>query len=271
MPAQDVGGLGVRLYHVRRWRPSPSAPSPCRACAAASSVPVPIGLVRIRASPGARPLLRSAASRDDEPVDGEAERELRAFAGVAADQGAARLAQHVVRPRHHGGEVGLDLGLDAHTARWRWRARSAARRPWRRCRRANGWRRSSRTRKGRRRSRGNSRRCARRACRRRRRPAPHRPARRGRPRRRGRAPARWQPSARVSTVAPTLAPQPPHRMARAEISLSAARSAIGDCACGGFAISGSTLNLRMKRRSIQSFQRHTQAPWTTTPLRVPTA
>ena len=75
------------------------------------------------------------------------------------------------------------------------------------------------------------------------------------------------PSARVSTVAPTLAPQPPQRMAMAEISLSACRSAKGGSAAGGVAISGSSLNLRMKRRSIQSFQRHTHAPSTTRPLR----
>jgi len=61
-------------------------------------------------------------------------------------------------------------------------------------------------------------------------------------------------------------------MARAEISLSASRSASGvagkaDC----WAISGSSLNLRMKRRSIQSFQRQTQPPLSTMPLRVPMA
>ena len=79
-------------------------------------------------------------------------------------------------------------------------------------------------------------------------------------------------SARESTVAPTLAPQPPQRMAMAEISLSASRSANGGSATAGAGvISGSSLNLRMKRRSIQSFQRHTQSPSTTRPLRVPTA
>jgi len=79
-------------------------------------------------------------------------------------------------------------------------------------------------------------------------------------------------SARESTVAPTLAPQPPQRMAMAEISLSASRSANGGSATAGAGvISGSSLNLRMKRRSIQSFHRHTQSPSTTRPLRVPTA
>ena len=78
-------------------------------------------------------------------------------------------------------------------------------------------------------------------------------------------------SARVSTVAPTLAPQPPQRMAMAEISLSASRSANGGSAAGATFISGRSLYLRMKRRSIQSFQRHTHEPSTTIPLRVPTA
>ena len=79
------------------------------------------------------------------------------------------------------------------------------------------------------------------------------------------------PSARDSTVAPTLAPQPPQRMAMAEISLSACRSAKGGNDAGGAVMSGNSLNLRMKRRSIQSFQRHTQAPSATSPLRVPSA
>ena len=42
-------------------------------------------------------------------------------------------------------------------------------------------------------------------------------------------------------------------------------------ATGAGAISGSSLNLRMKRRSIQSLRRHTQCPAKLTPLRAPTA
>ncbi len=80
-----------------------------------------------------------------------------------------------------------------------------------------------------------------------------------------------RPSARDSTVAPTLAPQPPHRMASAEMSAMAAASATGFFARDAAAMSGSSLNLRMKRRSIQSLSRHTQCPPKLTPLRAPTA
>jgi hypothetical protein len=60
-----------------------------------------------------------------------------------------------------------------------------------------------------------------------------------------------RPSARERTVAPTLAPQPPQRMAMAEMSSSACRSARQQQHPAS-AISGRSLNLRMKRRSIQS-------------------
>ena len=73
---------------------------------------MPIGLVRMSASPGLSPPLRSAAVARHEPVDGEAERQLRALAGVAADERAAGLAQHLVRAGHHRGQVGLDLGFE---------------------------------------------------------------------------------------------------------------------------------------------------------------
>ena len=80
------------------------------------------------------------------------------------------------------------------------------------------------------------------------------------------------PSARVRTVAPTLAPQPPQRMAMAEISLMAAWSAIaGIGAASGCAISGSSLNFAMKRRSMKSLSFQTQAPSKVKPLRAPSA
>ncbi len=70
-------------------------------------------------------------------------------------------------------------------------------------------------------------------------------------------------SARDSTVAPTFAPQPPQRMAIAEIACVRSPSSSGTAsavvaACS--AIGPSSLKRRMKRRSIQSFQRHTQSP-----------
>ena len=70
-------------------------------------------------------------------------------------------------------------------------------------------------------------------------------------------------SARDNTFAPTLAPQPPQRMAKAEIACkdsSALRA--NDATAGGRsgAISGNSVNLRMKLRSMWSFQRHTQSP-----------
>ncbi|MDT4854092.1 hypothetical protein FQZ97_883790 [compost metagenome] len=74
------------------------------------------------------------------------------------------------------------------------------------------------------------------------------------------------PSARVRMLAPTLAPQPPQRMAIAEIawrdsSALSTRLLVGAAAAGlASAMAGSSVNLRMKRRSIQSFQVQTQFP-----------
>ncbi len=75
------------------------------------------------------------------------------------------------------------------------------------------------------------------------------------------------PSARDKTVEPTLAPQPPQRMAIAEMAcrLSSCVSAKFGVLLPavGFALgsmSGKSLNFAMKRRSIQSFHCHTQAP-----------
>ena len=69
-------------------------------------------------------------------------------------------------------------------------------------------------------------------------------------------------SAFSSTVAPTLEPQPPQRMAMADISLIASLSTNprGISCRTSPSMSGSRLNLCMKRRSIQSFQIHTQRP-----------
>ena len=67
---------------------------------------------------------------------------------------------------------------------------------------------------------------------------------------------------RDKTVLPTLAPQPPQRMAMAEISCNVCLSAIALLNCGALScvISGSTLKLSIKRRSIQSLTFHNQAP-----------
>ncbi len=72
-----------------------------------------------------------------------------------------------------------------------------------------------------------------------------------------------------STLLPTLAPQPPQRIAMAEISLIASSPANAWSTSGKFSalITGSSLNMRMKRRSIQSLARHTQAPSRDQPLR----
>ncbi len=75
---------------------------------------------------------------------------------------------------------------------------------------------------------------------------------------------RRPPSARLSTEAPTFAPQPPQRIAIAEIACAASSSPSrmdGGCARGASGIAGNSLNLAMKRRSIQSFQRQTHRPW----------
>ncbi|MCY1546935.1 hypothetical protein D9M68_829620 [compost metagenome] len=74
------------------------------------------------------------------------------------------------------------------------------------------------------------------------------------------------PKARLRMLAPTLAPQPPQRMAIAEMACcdsSALSTRLLAGAADGVApgaISGSSVNLRMKRRSIQSFQVQTQFP-----------
>ena len=72
------------------------------------------------------------------------------------------------------------------------------------------------------------------------------------------------PSARESTLAPTLAPQPPQRMATAEIACSDSSALSVSCdACMGRAASamaGSSVKRRMNWRSMWSFQRQTQAP-----------
>ena len=155
--AGDVGG-GMNAVAAQHVGGPPVRRGPCGAIAAitqralalprmsaASSVPVPIGLVSISASPGAQPAFAQHGVARDEPVDREAERQLGALAGVAADQRATGLAQHRVGAGHHRREVGLDLGLEAVGHGGDGERRSAARRPWRRCRRAHGWRRSCRS------------------------------------------------------------------------------------------------------------------------------
>jgi hypothetical protein len=70
-------------------------------------------------------------------------------------------------------------------------------------------------------------------------------------------------SARDSTVAPTLAPQPPQRMAMAEMACSlcsARRAESPRPAARRLRPSAEFGEARMKRRSIQSFQRQTQSP-----------
>ena len=72
-------------------------------------------------------------------------------------------------------------------------------------------------------------------------------------------------SARESTLLPTFAPQPPQRIAAADIACVCSFSSSGTkfCADASFGVTfmvGNSLNLRMKRRSIQSFHCHTQFP-----------
>ena len=73
-------------------------------------------------------------------------------------------------------------------------------------------------------------------------------------------------SARDNTVAPTLAPQPPQRMARAEMAcsdssaLSAKPDVVGAVGAGPLAMAGNSVKRRMKVRSMWSFQRQTQSP-----------
>jgi hypothetical protein len=69
-------------------------------------------------------------------------------------------------------------------------------------------------------------------------------------------------SARDSTEAPTLAPQPPQRMAMAEMACALLGGQRHGVAVGrpASAIGSKSVNLRMKRRSIQSFQRQSRSP-----------
>ena len=79
---------------------------------------------------------------------------------------------------------------------------------------------------------------------------------------------------RASTVAPTFAPHPPQRIATAESSRIASPPArpLGRSIFASPAMSGRSANPRTKRRSIRSFQRHTQSPSkTSAPPRVATA
>ncbi len=88
-------------------------------------------------------------------------------------------------------------------------------------------------------------------------------------------------SARESTVAPTLAPHPPQRIAMAEIACACSASASGTRVVPAAAsasesarfagIGSNSLYLRMKRRSIQSFQRQTHSPRTQSAPREATA
>ena len=70
------------------------------------------------------------------------------------------------------------------------------------------------------------------------------------------------PSARDSTVAPTLAPQPPQRMAIAEMACAASSASsltgLTDEPAGASVMGARSVNLRMKSRSMRSFQRHSQ-------------
>ena len=273
MPAQDVGGRARSSWIMCAIAAITQRALALPRMSAASSVPVPIGLVRMSASPGCEPAFAQRRIARDEPVDGKAERQLGAFAGVAADQRATGLAQHLVGAGHHRRQVRLDLGLEPVGHGGDRERRSAARRPWRRRRRANGWRRSCRACRGRRRWRGNNRPFAATACRRRRRRARRRRAHRGRRRRRRAPPARSPPSARDEHGGADLgaAAAAAHGDGGNFLERLLDRRAARSVPPAAAASPASSLNLRMKRRSIQSFQRQTQAPSTTRPLRVPTA
>ena len=70
--------------------------------------------------------------------------------------------------------------------------------------------------------------------------------------------------ARVKTPAPTLAPQPPQRIAIAEISFKVS-GLVNALLIGGPSSSfilGRTENFLIKRRSIQSFHHHSNLPET---------
>ena len=141
--AGDVGaGMGAGVRPGPRPRPTragasrPSASAIQRAArrprmAAAKITPVPSGLVRTSLSPGFRPPLRSAAAAIDEAVHREAQRRFRPFAGMAADQGAARLVEHAARARQHLEQVFLHqpLGGGRHDGQRQRAVRLGAHRP----------------------------------------------------------------------------------------------------------------------------------------------
>ena len=228
------------------------------------------GLVRISTSPARMPLLRRTPRAIHQTVDGEAERELGAFAGVSADQRAAGLAQELRWRRPSWRRGPPRPWPPAHRGSWRWRAPICG------CA-AHGKDVAERVvggdlaeqigivddgaeiidgLHGKLRPAGVDDRGVVRASR----PTTTSSARAGAmpPRARGTAPSLrpWRRSRRSAS-------------AMAENSSAAALSASGEVGPrGASGISGSALNRRMKRRSMQSFQRQTQSPSTTRPLRV---
>ena len=200
---------------------------------AASSVPVPIGLVRMSASPGRSPPLRNAAARETSPLTAKpsASSAPSLVWPPTSAQPASRSTS--LAPAIIADEVGLDLGFEAvgHGGDRQRRLRLAA----------HGIDVAERVVGGDLAEQVgvvddgaeivdglqrelvaagvDERRVVRRVE-----ADDHVVARR---------PARSSASARDSTVAPTLAPQPPQRMAMAEISLSACWSASGETDAGG--------------------------------------
>ena len=79
---------------------------------AASSVPVPIGLVRISASPGRSPPLRSAVAAETSPLTAKPSASSAPSLVWPPTSAQPAVAQHLVGARHHRRQVGLDLGFE---------------------------------------------------------------------------------------------------------------------------------------------------------------
>ena len=220
---------------------------------------------------GLEPALAEDGGAIDQSVDGKAERKFRAFAGMPAHERASGLAQELRWRRPSWPRGPPRPWPPAHRDRGDGERRLGLGRPWRRCRRARGWRRSCRTGRGRPRWRGNNRPCARTASAR-------------RCRRRAASSGASRPTTTSSRVAGAIVAERPRQHRGADLGAASA-AAHGD---GRDLLDGGLIRERRGRAARGPWhvgqlvepaheaavdpvlQRQTQSPSTTRPLRVPT-
>ena len=234
-----------------------------------------MGLVRISASPARRCRLSTrSAPRSAKPLIAKPSASSGASPGMSAGQRRAGFAQGSVRPQQELAEqvLGLLRRPEGHAGQRQRGLRFGAH--GRKCRRARDWRQCARRRTGRATMAGKKgRRTAPAPCREGPPRGRRRPAHPFRSERRGAGNGSMSASTRSSTLAPSFDPQPLQRIAKAErLRGDSWPAAASDAsAAPASSIAGRSLNLAMKRRSIQSFQVQTHLPATDHPPREPTA